>query len=206
MIIFKKENRGYIGTLRLPTLSAVAIWHNEIVGHMCDGMWENTMPNDHWQFWADLDVEYAPFHQPSVVALLGDLLCKKTGYNIAGLYEYVGDRMLTQGRMGRALASLPPNVLGDLATSVTPMGTPEHPYTSWTLDLIIDAGEYMSAMTMEDWVKAKATNTWAEPFIAQKMIPVDDALAAIFFKTTYTMKDLRSDVKDIKAAIKTVKR
>jgi len=202
MIIFKRHaNRDVLGTIRLPTLSAVALWHNEILGQMSDGAWENTAPIDHWKFWVKLNVEHAPYHQPSVITGCAGL-CKKTGYGIASLYPIVGDRMLSYGRMGRALESLPPNVLQDLAESETPKAAFDR-YKEPTLDIIIDAGEYMTPMTLETWLNAKNTNTWEPPWAAEKMFPVDDSIAALFYKTTYTMKDLRSDVKDIKAAMKT---
>lgn len=92
-------SREKLGTIYFTTFSAAMIWKNEVLGQMSDGMWENSSPDDHWEFWHSLDVAVGPEDK---VVTDTPYLCKKTGYNIAGLYEYVVDRMLAVGRFGRA--------------------------------------------------------------------------------------------------------
>lgn len=84
------------GTIYLPTPSAIALWQGEILGQMSDGMWENTKPDNHWVFWGKMNVALGTpkldSSEPPV----------KSSYNLAGLLEYVGDRMVNIGRMGKA--------------------------------------------------------------------------------------------------------
>lgn len=90
---------GQHGRIFLPTWSAAAVWEHEIIGQMSDGAWENDT-SDHWKFWNGLDVAIG---QPKVDYNGGFYGRIKTGYNLAGLLQYVGDRMVNIGRLGMAL-------------------------------------------------------------------------------------------------------
>ena len=99
----------------------------------------------------------------------------KTGYNIAGLLPIIGDRMLKAGQMGLAG--------GDEAAC--------------------RGAEYMPS-TLADFQQSRLTNTWKYDFVERYMASVTDEIAEKFYTTVYTMKDLKADIRSIKAAMKTV--
>lgn len=164
-------NTAKHGTITFITCSAYAVWIGEILGQLSDGMWENAAPYDHWEFWWDLEPRIGPVAK---VESSKSWACKKTGYNLAGLYECVGDRMLAYGRMGR----------------VTP--DPE----------LIKAASYMPP-TFGEWLANKVSGVWKHDWVKPYMEPVTERVALAFYATTYTMKDLRADIKVIKTAMKT---
>jgi len=88
------SGKGYIF---LPTWSAIELWQNEITGQLSDGAWENSTPDNHWEFWSDLEVKKGA---PEVK---GGGYARKTGYNLQGLLSVIGERMLNKGRMAKAL-------------------------------------------------------------------------------------------------------
>lgn len=179
------------GTIFLPTVSALAVWVCEITGQMSDGMWENTAPLDHWQFWCRLDPKLDRGHTPRVETLSTPWR-QKTGYNIAGLYEYVGDRMLAQGRMGRALQALSYGVADTIDAK--------------TFERTCSAGETLVDMDMDVFAGVKLSGEYLpKPYKVEAIRSVSDTIAQAFFQTKYDMRDLRTDVKFIKAAMKTVK-
>lgn len=169
------------GTIEFPNVSCLGLWRAEITGQLSDGMWENTAPYDHWKFWSDLDSAVGGCRVVTEQAWR----CKKTGYNIAGLYKYVGNRMVQFGRMGAACQTL---------------GIFDPPRN------FIEAGEHLSEMTLEEFKQKKADGSWKHSWVAEKMKYVDDLTAETFYATKYTMKDLKKDVAFIKAAMWTVKR
>ncbi len=171
------------GTIKLPTLSACALFDHEIQGQLSDGMWENAAPFDHWKFWCHLTVQFAPEAEPKVETTK-PWACKKTGYNIAALYEYVGERMLKVGRMALAFQRA---------------GQKTHlSYDS------AHAAEYMPP-TFEEWVALNKSGKWEHDFIAKYMEAVTPEVAALFYGTKYEMRDLRRDVAAIKTAMKSVR-
>ena len=177
------------GTIVLPTLSAAFIFDHELTGQFSDGMWENAAPHDHWKFWCDLEVKYEAGAEPKVVTTRG-WECKKTAYNLASLYEIIGERMVALGRMGRAAQSIGFNFAKDKPGST-----------------IRTASEYMPP-TFEEWKKI-ATDTVedrVQSFRNEVMRDIPEKLAHAFYSTKYEMKDLRADIKTIKTAMKTVQR
>lgn len=158
------------GTIYLPTPSAIAVWKNEILGQMSDGAWENTNPQNHWEYWSDLNV------QQGAPGLKADRSPVKTGYNLAGLLQYVGDRMVAYGRMGKALGASAP-------------------------DDAVRAAEYMPE-TLEQWQQAKQSNNWQYDFVSKYMGAVTEDMAKKFYNTTYTERDLRRDLSFMKTAMK----
>ena len=85
------------GIISLPTVSAIALWKDEITGQLSDGMWENSKPYEHWVFWSNMKPVLG---RPGVKATDAPL---KSSYNLSALVEYVGDRMLQVGKMARAV-------------------------------------------------------------------------------------------------------
>lgn len=162
------------GTISFTTKTALALWEAEICGQLSDGMWENTAPHDHWKFWCNLD---AVVGTENKVVATRPWECKKTGYNVSGLYEYIGDRMLKIGRLAKV-----------------------HPTTER-----LNAADYMPD-TLEEWVTMNASGKWQFDFVGPYMAQITPEIATAYYATTYTMRDLRSDVKVIKDAMKTMKR
>lgn len=144
-------------------------------------MWENTRPLDHWKFWHRLEIKQGASPEVKVTSA-GSYHCRKNAYNLGALVSFLGDRMLAYGRMGRAGAD--------------------------PLDRqVIDAAEYMPP-TLEEFraVKSRCGEPEGVSYREQKMQLVSDELAQRFYETTYTLKDLRADLKSIKVAMKTVPR
>lgn len=82
------------GTISFPNRTAKAIWDHEILGQMSDGAFENSQPQDHWQYWSALTSQIG---EPKVVA---NMAPNKTGYNFEKeVIPYVGDRMIQYGKM-----------------------------------------------------------------------------------------------------------
>jgi len=166
------------GTMTLTTWSSVALMEHEVKGQMSDGMWENSRPHDHWRFWCRLDVTHGGADAVTAKNLWD---CTKASYNIAGLKQYIGDRMLKLARMGKAaqrhltyeerLAAeyMPETVEGFWAHLTVPAATPQYSFVK----------KYISALSPE--------------------------LVEAYYTTEFGPKDLNGDIKRIKAAIKTVK-
>ncbi len=96
-----------IGTIFFKTVSAQALWEHVITGQLSDGMWENTVPHDHWQFWCYC-LQSAVGEENKIVLDKDERVPyrQKVGYNIVGLFEYVKERMIAEGRMARAKGSI----------------------------------------------------------------------------------------------------
>jgi hypothetical protein len=92
------------GTIYLPTLSAVALWKEEITGQLSDGMWENARPHEHWRFWSDLEA----VHSPDRCEVVTDRpwACTKASYKLTALVPIVGDRMLAVGQKAQGAIAI----------------------------------------------------------------------------------------------------
>jgi putative component of membrane protein insertase Oxa1/YidC/SpoIIIJ protein YidD len=173
--------------MTLNSATAVALWTNEICGQISDGMWENSTPHDHWQFWCRLNVAVGPESKVDV-APEAAFSCRKNAYALTRLHQekfedgkYVlRDRMLACGRMCRAGAD---------PTDCN----------------VLHASEYMPA-TLEAFRAAKAEGKWEHDFIAKYMDRVSDELAVKFYEVTYTLKEMNADINLIKRVMKTVQK
>lgn len=171
------------GTIILPTLSAAVLFEHEVRGQISDGMWENSTPYDHWRFWCRLTVEFKKGETARVETPCPGS-CLKTGYNVAELYEYVGDRMLEYGRIGRAAESI----------GMTKLARDQ-----------ADAAGLLDTLEAYDALMASDGHGYDILSLA-KVATLPRDLVESYFKTTYEMKDLRADVKLIKQAMKSVKK
>ncbi len=175
------------GTIFLPTLSAIALWHGELTGQFSDGMWENSRPMDHYKFWCGLKTCITSL-DPHVITSSA-WMCTKRKYNLSSLIACVGERMVKIGRMGVAMAKLNLNTLGDGSAGEQAMAR---------------AASYMPA-TLEEWHACRdGVREWEYGFIGRYMADVPRELAAAYYAAEYTVKDLRNDLKLIKAAMATV--
>jgi hypothetical protein len=167
------------GVIFLPTTSSFLLWDWEITGQLSDGAWENTKPDDHWIFWANLEPKLG---QPQVQS---DQRPLKTGYNLSSLLEYVGDEMLKYGRFGKAIGQ---NVI-DMKTNKRS---------------IIEAFPEEGPFELEEFKNniMKKRNYLNNPSywegITQEMINK-------YYATKYEIKDLRKDLSSIKIAMKNIK-
>lgn len=164
------------GTMTLTTPAAATVMECEIKGQMSDGAWENSNPSDHWKFWNDLTVEVG---DKNFVTSKDIWQCRKAGYGLTSLIEYVGERMIAQGRMATALNRLLTRDEGD-------------------------AAEYMPA-SFDEFLCHKNNNDWKHDFVKKYMDGISLEMAQTYYATEYTEKDLRQDLKRIREAIKSVK-
>jgi hypothetical protein len=168
----KAPNMNTKNVIQLPTNSQRALWMHEISGQLSDGMWENARPFDHWKFWCELEVISGAPH------VFSNGHCKKTGYNLTSLLEYVGDRMVKLGRLAMCTDDI------------------EH---------IRYAAEYMPE-TFTEWLVCKMTGKWPHDYVRDAMYLITEDVARKYYTATYTEKHLRADLKVIKQAMKTAKR
>lgn len=89
-------NKYYTSTLNLTSRTAVSLWNNELTGQISDGMWENTYPYDHWEFWCKTKAVYHPTDNNLVTN--ESYKIRKNNYGFIRLIPYVGYRMLEDGR------------------------------------------------------------------------------------------------------------
>jgi hypothetical protein len=157
-------------TITFKTPGAFAIWIAELTGQMSDGMWENTTPYGHWRFWSDCEVQLGDENKVETDILWA---IKKAGYNFGALIPYVGERMISYGRMGQV-----------------------------TVDKnAVRAAEYMPS-TLAEWLKCKESGNWKYSFVEKYMEAVTEEIACKFYLTTYTIRNLKNDIKHVKAAMK----
>jgi len=164
------------GVIYLPSYSAIALWDWEITGQLSDGAWENSKPDDHYKFWCNL------LPRLGIPEVKSRGRCKKDGYNLTGLIEYVGDRMVQYGRFGKAAGEEILKMGGEVRSTVEDFPK-EGPFNleEWKQKQIIG----------KDW-RAK-DYYWVG--LEQKHI---DA----FYNTKYDEKDMRKDLSYIKEAMK----
>ena len=168
------------GVIYLPTYSAIALWDWEITGQLSDGAWENASPEDHWRFWSDL------LPRLGIPEVRSRGYAKKTGYNLAGLIEYVGDRMVQYGRFGKAVGE-------DILTMGSEVRTLVEDFLE---DGPFDLVEWKNAMIAKSPHRNK-DYYWKG--LTQKHI---DA----YYSTKYDMRDMRKDLSMIKTAMKNISR
>lgn len=164
-----RYRRNYKGQIFLPSPSALAVWEHEITGQMSDGAWENAEPSEHWVFWSDMTPTLG---SPKVVA---DGYPEKDSYNLTGLIEYVGDRMVAYGKMAKA---------GGKGKA-------------------IEAADSMPK-TYEEFMEKKEAGDYKYAWEKEEMAAVTPEVAKKFYEVKYDESDLRRDLASIKQAIKNV--
>lgn len=173
-------NKENTGTMTLPSRTAVALWVNEICGQISDGMWENSGPHNHWQFWCRLDVTVGP---KATLDTKGAWVAKNA-YALTRLHQekfddgkYVlRDRMVACARL--AIAGVD---LNDRQT--------------------LHAAEYMPA-TLAEFRANKASGKWQYDFVNKYVDNISDEIAVKFYEATYTLKEMNADLKLIMSTMK----
>lgn len=180
-----------VGRMILPSVSAAALWEDEIVGQISDGMWENSSPHNHWQPWLKLELWVIAGAEPKVDA--ETTFFPKVNYALSRLFNIgtssepdycIRDRMIQKGRMGAAIESL---------------GRPH-------LSAAIAAAEHMPAI-FEEWIAAKESGAWNSAYLKQHMAIIDLELARAYYdrNESYGLKEMKADVAKIKAAMMSAK-
>lgn len=173
------------GTISFSTPTALALWNDEILGQLSDGMWENTAPLDHYKFWHCLTPVLGTENKVTNVQYAGGIYCRKNSYRLTALREYVEDRMLKTGRMAKAIPLF--------------LGTEEQ--NEWL------AASADMPSTFDEWKQCKETGTWKYPFLKDRMDSMPEDVARRYYESsTYTVKELLADLKRIKEALKSVDR
>lgn len=169
--IIKEYSEKVEGTITFKTYSQYALWEYELIGQLSDGMWENTKPYDHWEFWSDLK---------SMVGNNTGVKVKDTyihpaynGYNFSRLIEYVGDRMLCIGRMGKITNN----------------------------KRALQNAEYLAEFpTYNDYLKLMK---YKNKYPKENIVKIPASIIKKYYETEYTEKDLLNDLREIKRVMKT---
>lgn len=155
------------------TLDQVVLFEMEIMGQLSDGAWENTRPDDHWQFWSDAKVDVAAY--PEQVGR--NFFVAKDDYGLTrkDLLEVVGDRMIVYVKLSRAF--------GREATA--------------EIDHLIDytSGKVRGYIANDPKYTHTLEKFWSLGIPLDKIKAVVDA-------NTYTMEDLKKDLREIKKAMR----
>lgn len=163
------------GNITFSSPILAALWTHEVTGQMSDGMWEGTKPHDHWKFWCRLEVKTGSENR---VEHHASDWCRKNKYGLEKLLtiDEIKERMLKMGRMARALG---------------------------THDFHREASENMPE-TFEEWARCKEANDWQYPWISEGMKGITSEMASAYYAVSYTLKELKSDLKIIKETLKTI--
>lgn len=159
--------------LYLSSTSQIALWKKELVGQISDGHWENSRPHDHWEFWSDIEVIW-----DSTPRVETDITPIKNNYNFCSkeLLEYVGDRMLSIGRMGKYLGK---KVM-------------DNDYRTWLGLANFLPYDYTELHNIPNYI--------GEMYIKElNEIPFEE-----YYSVDYTMKDLKKDLRETKKAIRNI--
>jgi hypothetical protein len=177
----------YQHELTVATLSQKVLFFCEMEGQLSDGNWENARPSNHWEEWMLSWNQIKVSGSAEVVGTNWQPL--KFNYNFAdkALLEAVGDRCLTYGSLARQVPDKVERLLS-LSTyearHAIPTGLRE--YDDWT-DRAYGKPEHYSAKYLSMLAAAGFTR--------------EDFHNAGYF-THYTMKDLVSDCKALKVAVR----
>jgi hypothetical protein len=161
-------------TLTVRNIEQAGAWL-ELDGQISDGQWENARPYDHYKIWCEADVRVATPGEP----VGRNFYAQKSNYNFTSpdLLNIVGLRMLATVRIARRFGIEVASLLEHVASCE---GTVD---THW---------ETYHKTEFEKAAKIAGFST--EAFVASLLEAVAD--------TSYTMKDLKVDLKDLKAIIK----
>jgi hypothetical protein len=145
----------------------------ELDGQISDGFWENARPYEHWQVWCNATVRVATPGE----SVGRNFSTRKDNYNFTSpeLLECVGQRMLATVRIARRFGIEVAAILEHVCSCA---GTVKR--ETWNEDTFKKA--------------AKLTGMMGDTFFMELESAVADK--------TYTMKNLKADLKDLKAIIK----
>jgi hypothetical protein len=155
-----------------------ALWECEILGQLSDGYWENSKPYDHWKPWHRADVRVG-----TDVGRRG-FWTRREGYNLTNkmLLDCVGERMLGYAKLALQFGHERAYVIHD-HVEVDAEGP------AWIRRYIVDE----AAKGTEHYVK-----------IVTELGKIDlYALGEVMRAETFTMTDLRRELRDMMQIMKT---
>ena len=166
-------------TIYFPTASACCIYDWELTGQFSDGAWENTKPNDHWKAWCNFNIKIG---NPRRTRPIGTRIMKDNyGINTKWLLDIIGDRMRIYGRMGKAAGEDWIKIGSDLVCTIEDFPKEKFQLSKWKAEQI----------KIYDWMSAEYY--WKG--LTQKLVDK-------FYEISYTEKEFKEDLKQIKVAMK----
>jgi len=78
--------------LLIPTETAAVLFEHVIKGQLSDGMWENSGPTGHWEFWSQTVPQVDATRPPQT--LLQSARPKKCGYRLGALRSVIQEEMI----------------------------------------------------------------------------------------------------------------
>lgn len=163
--------------IRFRTQDQVNLWNNEITGQLSDGHWENAIPNDHWKVWCDAEAVVDTEKQ-------GVNFWPKKKYNLLAteLLEVIGNRMIGYVKLGRIYGSESVRLLDHLFENDSTDSTENN----WIY-------KYVGLPTYEG-------KYWDEIRTKLSVFNLTE-LQIAFNNEQYTMKNLKTDLKEMKSTM-----
>ena len=170
-------------TLVVRTLEQAACWL-ELDGQISDGHWENATPHDHWEIWCKADVRVAAEGE----AVGRDFYARRTNYNLSDkrLLDIVGKRMLGIVRLARAFGL-------ETAASL------EHDVDCDSGRVDFDGPTRIANRYLAEG-KPEQAQYWVEKSLRLQLLG-REAVEAALADETYTMRQMRADLKELRAAM-----
>ena len=167
--------RGTTGKIVFRNADQLCLWKNEITGQLSDGAWENSSPHDHWENWCRATASVTTDGKVGI-----DFRPMRSGYglNSKELLDIIGSRMIVMVRLARVFGiKSAQDFEGMFDDKCKFCGIPK----------------WMNSSESSYCVGQRAK-------IAEYEL---DDIKFVGELETYTMKDLRKDLGDMKAIMKT---
>ena len=178
-------------TLYFQTTSAADLFKYEIEGQISDGHWENSRPDSHWKWLQDCTVVVDPNHEPGYVGpkhrikydckwLLDDL--NKWLKSHDEDYEWT-TRFLNYGKAGKIISDSQFETFSEYAYKSIIGDLPQEEVTAKELEASLP--DYKKKY----WDEVKGD--------------INDTFLKKFYKTSYTVRDLKVDIMDLNDTLNT---
>jgi len=171
-------------------------WEFEMRGQISDGMWENSRPYDHYKFWCNLTALY---NEDLDVGCVKGPYCSmanfKNNYNFLNkeLLDIVGGRMIDKCILADVLISLDYDIINMDKNMIYNLMS--------SIDRISDIKSYDEFVIWRD--KKINQDSYYEKYLVFSSDMINRFIA-LRDSEHYTMKNLRSDLKEMKKTIKNV--
>lgn len=157
----------------------VVLFEKELTGQISDGYWENSRPYDHYKLpcWA------RPFVARTESEIGRNFNARMYNFSAPELLEAVGNRMINLVKLSRAFPHIPLEDIFDIDS------TPRAELEAWVKYSVNDKHGYWLAKLNKVCSLLEASS-------------VEEAIVKLevgFNSVTYTMKDLRKDLNEMKA-------
>ena len=189
----RKPKQQPLTTMYFPSMSAFCLFAGEVQGQLSDGYWENTRPESHWMWVTNMDYVVDESHDAgyegpqhriknySLKWMLQDL--NKWLNNQDESYQWT-NRFLNLGKAGTVLnKSQIKELVDNEDIFYTIHSLPEEPITY---------KEYEASLKdwkKRDWEKSKGI--------------LNAAFFKAFYKSKYSLRDLKADLSDLEDSMNT---